>query len=149
MESRRQSALVKQLQRQIAHQRRREEKNMYTNLRHRMERRDFLDRHFLELEKEIIQSFDARYESIKNAIELNKLRFELDLQYKIDEICSGPSLSSVAPPTVAVQENTRYNDYLFFKNLYPTAASNYDNDFFYASVALVLFAYAFIERFTC
>ena len=144
MASRVQQALVKQIERQVRNQKRQENKIMYTALRHRMQQNKLVEEHFAECEFDTLQKFDLYYTRMKDAIEINKTRFDLCLNDRVDKIFANhhqPTVMYAFDQKEFDDTNQRIfeseNNGLFFKNLYsPTGGRNSDpdNGGFYAVV---------------
>ena len=141
MSSRIQLSLVKRLERQMKQLEKKETKQFYRQLNHRVRQLETVNEHFDEQRKQIIENFDAYYKQIEESMMIGKLRFELLLNEKIDDIDF--SYVSNHEEVVEVDEISmaNMNSHLFFQGLYPTNAKNYDNDAFYACVFLMLALY--------
>ena len=145
MSSRIQLSLVKRLERQMKQLEKKETKQFYRQLRHRVRQLETVNEHFDEQRKQIIDNFDAYYKQIEDSMMINKLRFELLLNEKLDEI----DFSYIANHEEVVdideisnQMMLNSNSHLFFQGLYPTNANgNSDNDAFYAFIFLMLTFY--------
>ena len=147
MSSRIQLSLVKRLERQMKQLEKKETKQFYRQLRHRVRQLETVNEHFDEQRKQIIDNFDAYYKQIEDSILINKLRFELLLNEKIDDIDF--SYISNHEEVIDIDEISNQmmlnsNSHLFFQGLYPTNAKNSDNDAFYAFVFLMLTFYTII-----
>jgi len=146
MSSRIQQALVKQLARQIRNQTRRENKLLHTALRHKIQQHKLVEEHFADREYDALQKFDMYYQKIKDSIEINKTRFDLSVDERIDRIFENHHrpVQILAFDNAEFQEATdrmfkSSNNALFFKNLYSstgrTLGNSQNNDVFYALVA--------------
>ena len=145
METRTQLALVRQLQRQIRNQERRENKAFHFELRKRSQRLDVVHEHFDALEADTRRMFDAYFETIKRGIELRKARFDLSIAYEVDNLCGFKTTKQTFDVDKFEEDAARMfqssNDVLFFKTLYsypsgPRPDSN--NDAFYIVVGVIL-----------
>jgi hypothetical protein len=145
METRLQTALVKQLQRQMRNQERRENKTFHTELRKRARQFDVVHDHFHTMETYTKRMFDDYFETIKRAVELNKTRFDLSIAYEIDNLYAFDTNRYHFDVDGFEEEATRMfkssNDVLFFQSLYsypsgPRPDSN--NDFFYIFIGVSL-----------
>jgi len=145
METRTQLALVRQLQRQIRNQERRENKAVHYELRKRSQRLDVVHEHFDALEADTRRMFDAYFETIKRGIELRKARFDLSIAYEVDNLCGFKTTKQTFDVDKFEEDAARMfqssNDVLFFKTLYsypsgPRPDSN--NDAFYIVVGVIL-----------
>lgn len=144
-----QLALEKQIRRQILNIQRRENKFLYMSLRHRIEKQNLINNHFEDLESRISRSFMNHYTDLCRAIELNKQKFDLSLEYKLLEIQSKPKTNDVKIDDVNIDDmmmNSSLNEYLFFKSLYPSSSisSCNNNDIFYTCVGIMIIAYSLI-----
>jgi hypothetical protein len=145
MSSRIQLSLVKRLARQMRQIEKKETKQFYRQLRHRVRQLETVNDHFDEQRKQIIDNFDAYYKQIEDSMMINKLRFELLLNEKINDIDF--SYISNHEEVIDIDEISNQmillnsNSHLFFQGLYPTNAKNSDNDAFYAFVFLMLAFY--------
>jgi hypothetical protein len=147
MSTRIQLALLKQLERQMRNMARRENQRLHMELRHRIQQQRLIDEEFTGREYDAIGSFDAYYHRIKEAIEINKTRFDLCLDEKINRIFE----NHYEPKTIyefadAEFENASKkmfydaNQGLFFQNLYSStvpSGGTYNNDTFYAVITFI------------
>ena len=145
MSSHIQLALVKRLEKQMKQLEKKETKQFYRQLRHRVRQLETVNDHFDEQRKQIIDNFDAYYKQIEESMMINKLRFELLLNEKLDDIDF--SYISNHEEVIDIDEISNQmmlnsNSHLFFQGLYPTNANgNSDNDAFYAFIFLILTFY--------
>ena len=137
MSSRVQIALVKQLNRQLKIAEQKENQRLHRELRHRVRQFKIVDDHFDERRDEIVIGFENYREQIADAIAINKTRFELCIDEKIETIVDYDydiiheeiidDTDEVAKRLYSVQ-----NSLLFFGSLYPTTNKNsYNNDFYW------------------
>ena len=138
MSSRVQIALVKQLNRQLKIAEQKENQRLHRELRHRVRQFKMIDDHFDERRDEIVIGFENYREQIADAIAINKMRFELcidekietivdyDYDYVIDHDEIVDDTDEVAKRLYSVQ-----NSLLFFGSLYPTTNKNSRNTDFY------------------
>ena len=134
MSSRVQIALVKQLNRQLKIAEQKENQRLHRELRHRVRKFKLVDDHFDERRDEIVTSFENYREQIADAIAINKTRFELCIDEKIETIVDYDinheeiidDTDEVAKRLYSVQ-----NSLLFFGSLYPTTNKNSRNTDFY------------------
>ena len=134
MSSRVQIALVKQLNRQLKIAEQKENQRLHRELRHRVRKFKLVDDHFDERRDEIVISFENYREQIADAIAINKTRFELCIDEKIETIVDYDinheeiidDTDEVAKRLYSVQ-----NSLLFFGSLYPTTNKNSRNTDFY------------------
>ena len=143
MSSRVQIALVKQLNRQLKIAEQKENQRLHRELRHRVRKFKLVDDHFDERRDEIVISFENYREQIADAIAINKTRFELCIDEKIETIVDYDinheeiidDTDEVAKRLYSVQ-----NSQLFFGSLYPTKNTNsYNNDFYWFSFAVLVY----------
>ena len=134
MSSRVQIALVKQLNRQLKIAEQKENQRLHRELRHRVRQFKMIDDHFDERRDEIVIGFENYREQIADAIAINKTRFELCIDEKIETIVDYDinheeiidDTDEVAKRLYSVQ-----NSLLFFGSLYPTTNKNSRNTDFY------------------
>ena len=134
MSSRVQIALVKQLNRQLKIAEQKENQRLHRELRHRVRKFKLVVDHFDERRDEIVTSFENYREQIADAIAINKTRFELCIDEKIETIVDYDinheeiidDTDEVAKRLYSVQ-----NSLLFFGSLYPTTNKNSRNTDFY------------------
>ena len=137
MSSRIQIALVKQLNRQLKIAEQKENQRLHRELRHRVRTFKLVHDHFDEQRDEIATSFENYREQVIDAIAINKLRFELCIDQKLEGIVDSnyvikrdeiiDDTDEVAKRLYSVQ-----NSMLFFGSLYPTKNTNsYNNDFYW------------------
>jgi hypothetical protein len=144
METRLQIALVKQLQRQIRSQERRENKMFYTDLRNRSSAIRLVNEHFHAAEIETRRLFDSFQANIERAIKLNKDRFDVSVSYALDDEPTNTSGKYSFDVDRFEEDAARMfqssNDVLFFKSLYSSPASPQDsnNDVFYMVVGVFI-----------
>ena len=86
MESRIQTALVKQLRRQMHHSNRADKETFHTTIRHLAQRRRLVDEHFAQREYNIVVMFGAYNHRVKNILDVNKTRFDLCVREQVDTI---------------------------------------------------------------
>jgi len=147
METRLQTALVRQLQRQMRNQERRENRMFHFELRQRAERLTLVHDHFDALEADTKRLFDSCKVAIDRAMKLNKDRFDIAVSYAIDAPDNDVkkySFDSDGFEKEAARIIRSSNDVLFFKGLYsypasPRPVSNNDNnDLFYMVVGVLV-----------
>lgn len=134
MSSRVQIALVKQLNRQLKIAEQKENQRLHRELRHRVRKFKLVDDHFDERRDEIVIGFENYREQIVDAIAINKTRFDLCIDEKIETIVDYDinheeiidDTDEVAKRLYSVQ-----NSLLFFSGLYPTTNKNSRNTDFY------------------
>ena len=145
MSSRVQIALVKQLNRQLKIAENKENQRLHRELRHRVRKFKLVNDHFDEQRDEIAISFENYREQIADAIAINKMRFELCINQKLEDIVDHDyvinheeivdDVDEVAERMYSVQ-----NSQLFFGSLYPTKNTNsYNNDFYWFSFAVLVY----------
>ena len=145
MSSRVQIALVKQLNRQLKIAENKENQRLHRELRHRVRKFKLVNDHFDEQRDEIVISFENYREQIADAIAINKMRFELCVNQKLEDIVDHDyvinheeivdDIDEVAERMYSVQ-----NSQLFFGSLYPTKNTNsYNNDFYWFSFAVLVY----------
>lgn len=137
MESTRlQTAIVKQINRQIKNYQQKTNKELYLSLNHRIQNINMVKDHFKSLEIDVAKKFDAYFENIRRSVEFNKNKFDLSLDYNISE----QLFDSYTYPVINNETDDVYDDeiyknmnkYLFFQGLYPTYEhKNFNNDTFY------------------
>jgi hypothetical protein len=141
MSHRIQLALTRQIERQIANTKRREHKQMMMSLRHRIEQIRLVDEHFEAREYDALQKVDVYYQKIKERIEINKARFDLCVDEKIEAIFADhhqPQLYTFDQnefDETNERMSVRANDYLFFKQLYPSVSNPDDGNLGFYAVA--------------
>ncbi|AGE59960.1 hypothetical protein ATCVWI0606_028R [Acanthocystis turfacea Chlorella virus WI0606] len=144
METRIQTALVRQLQRQIRNQERRENKMFYTDLRNRSSAIQLVNEHFHAAEIETRRLFDSLQTAIDRAIKLNKDRFDASVSYTLDTPTINEekyTFDSDEFEKEAVRMFRSSNDVLFFKSLYSypeSPRSDSNNDLFYIVVGVLV-----------
>lgn len=143
--SRVQQAVLKQLARQIRHQTRRENEMFHMNLRHRIQQHNLVQEHFADREHDALQKFESYFKRIQDAIQINKTRFDLSVDERIDAIFQNHHrpVPLLAFDQAEFQETSdrmfkASNDTLFFKNLYSSTGGNpgkpSNNDDFYTLI---------------
>lgn len=148
MSSRVRTALVKQLNRQLKIAERKENQRLHRELRHRVRKFKMVDDHFDERRDEIVIGFENYREQIADAIAINKTRFELCIDEKIETIVDYDydiNHDEIVDDTddVAKRLYSVQNSLLFFSGLYPTNNTDTDNIKFYW---FVLFAILYAVR---
>ena len=141
MSSRVQIALVKQLHRQLRIAENKENQRLHRELRHRIRKFKLVDDHFDERRDEISISFENYREQIVDAIAINKMRFELCIDEKIETIVDYDiDHEEVVDDTDEFSERmySVKNSLLFFSSLYPTNNIDTDNIKFYWFVLFVI-----------
>ncbi|AGE49355.1 hypothetical protein ATCVCan0610SP_031R [Acanthocystis turfacea Chlorella virus Can0610SP] len=144
METRIQTALVRQLQRQIRNQERRENKMFYTDLRNRSSAIQLVNEHFHAAEIETRRLFDSFQTAIDRAVKLNKDRFDASVSYTLDTPTINEekyTFDSDEFEKEAVRMFRSSNDVLFFKSLYSypeSPRSDSNNDLFYIVVGVLV-----------
>lgn len=145
MSSRVQIALVKQLNRQLKIAERKENQRLHRELRHRVGKFKMVDDHFDERRDEIVIGFENYREQIADAIALNKTRFELCINQKLEDIVDYDYVinhDEVIEDVEDVEERlySDQNSFLFFGSLYPTTNTNsYNDDFYWFSCAVLAY----------
>jgi uncharacterized protein YktB (UPF0637 family) len=145
MSSRVQIALVKQLNRQLKIAENKENQRLHRELRHRVRKFKVVNDHFDEQRDEIMISFENYREQIADAIAINKMRFELCINQKLEDIVDHDyvinheeiidDVDEVAERMYSVQ-----NSQLFFGSLYPTKNNiSYNNDFYWFTFAVLVY----------
>ncbi|AGE59291.1 hypothetical protein ATCVOR07043_034R [Acanthocystis turfacea Chlorella virus OR0704.3] len=144
METRIQTALVRQLQRQIRNQERRENKMFYTDLRNRSSAIQLVNEHFHAAEIETRRLFDSFQTAIDRAVKLNKDRFDASVSYTLDTPTINEekyTFDSDEFEKEVVRMFRSSNDVLFFKSLYSypeSPRSDSNNDLFYIVVGVLV-----------
>jgi len=134
MSSRVQIALVKQLNRQLRIAENKENQRLHRELRHRIRKFKLVNDHFDERRDEISISFENYREQIVDAIAINKMRFELCIDEKIETIVDYDiNHEEIVDDTDEFSERmySVKNSLLFFSSLYPTNNTDTDNIKFY------------------
>jgi hypothetical protein len=136
MSSRVQIALVKQLNRQLKIAEQKENQRLHRELRHRVRKFKMVDDHFDERRDEIVIGFENYREQVADAIAINKTRFELCIDEKIETIVDYDydiNHEEIVDDTddVAKRLYSVQNSLLFFGSLYPTTNKNSRNTDFY------------------
>jgi hypothetical protein len=143
MSSRIQIALVKQLNRQLKIAEQKENQRLHRELRHRVRKLKLVEDHFDEQRDEISISFENYREQVIDAIAINKMRFDLRVDEKIETIVDYDYVinhETIVDDTdeVAKRLYSLSNSLLFFSSLYPTNNADADNVKFYWLVLFVL-----------
>ena len=141
MSNRIQIALVKQLNRQLKIAENKENQRLHRELRHRIRKFKLVNDHFDERRDEIVISFENYREQIVDAIAINKMRFELCIDEKIETIVDYDiDHEEVVDDTDEFSERmySVKNSLLFFSSLYPTNNIDTDNIKFYWFVLFVI-----------
>jgi hypothetical protein len=134
MSSRVQIALVKQLNRQLRIAENKENQRLHRELRHRIRKFKLVNDHFDERCDEISISFENYREQIVDAVAINKMRFELCIDEKIETIVDYDiNHEEIVDDTDEFSERmySVKNSLLFFSSLYPTNNTDTDNIKFY------------------
>jgi len=145
MSTRIQIALVKQLNRQLKIAENKENQRLHRELRHRVRKFELVNDHFDEQREDITLSFENYRAQVEDAIAINKMRFELCINQKLETIVDYDyvinheevvdDVDEVAERMYSVQ-----NARLFFGSLYPTTNTNsYNNDFYWFSFAVLVY----------
>jgi two-component sensor histidine kinase len=145
MSSRVQIALVKQLNRQLKIAENKENQRLHRELRHRVRKFELVNDHFDEQREDITLRFENYRDQIADAVAINKMRFELCIDEKLETIIDYDyvinhdevidDVDEVAERMYSVQ-----NSLLFFGSLYPTKNTNsYNNDFYWFSFAVLVY----------
>lgn len=145
MSTRVQIALVKQLNRQLKIAEKKENQRLHRELRHRVRKFELVNEHFDEQREDITLSFENYRAQVEDAIAINKTRFELCINQKLETIVDHEyvinheevidDIDEVAERMYSVQ-----NSQLFFGSLYPTRNTNsYNNDFYWFSFAVLVY----------
>ena len=148
MSSRVQIALVKQLNRQLKIAENKENQRLHRELRHRVRKFKLVNDHFDEQRDEIMISFENYREQIVDAIAINKMRFELCINQKLEDIVDHDYVINHEEivddvedvDEVAERLYSDQNSLLFFGSLYPTTNTNsYNDDFYWFSCAVLAY----------
>jgi hypothetical protein len=145
MSSRVQIALVKQLNRQLKIAEKKEDQRLHRELRYRVRKIKLVDDHFDEQRDEISISFENYREQIVDAIAINKMRFELCINQKLEDIVDYDYIinhDEIVEDVDEVAERlySNQNSHLFFGSLYPTTNTNsYNDDFYWFSCAVLAY----------
>jgi hypothetical protein len=145
MSTRVQIALVKQLNRQLKIAENKENQRLHRELRHRVRKFELVNDHFDEQREDIALSFENYRAQVEDAIAINKMRFELCVNQKLETIVDYDyvinheeivdDVDEVAERMYSVQ-----NSQLFFGSLYPTTNTNsYNTDFYWFSFAVLVY----------
>ena len=145
MSTRVQIALVKQLNRQLKIAENKENQRLHRELRHRVRKFELVNDHFDDQREDITLSFENYRAQVEDAIAINKMRFELCINQKLETIVDYDyvinheevvdDVDEVAERMYSVQ-----NARLFFGSLYPTTNTNsYNNDFYWFSFAVLVY----------
>lgn len=145
MSNRIQIALVKQLNRQLKIAENKENQRLHRELRHRARKFELVNDHFDEQREEITRSFENYRDQVVDAIAINKMRFELCINHKLETIVDHEyvinreevidDIDEVAERMYSIQ-----NSQLFFGSLYPTRNTNsYNDDFYWFSFAVLVY----------
>jgi hypothetical protein len=138
-------ALVKKLNRQLKMAEKKENQRLHRELRHRVRKFELVNDHFDEQREDIVLSFENYRAQVEDAIAINKMRFELCVNQKLETIVDYDyvinheelvdDVDEVAERMYSVQ-----NSQLFFGSLYPTKNTNsYNNDFYWFSFAVLVY----------
>jgi len=141
MSNRIQIALVKQLNRQLRIAENKENQRLHRELRHRIRKFKLVNDHFDERRDEISISFENYREQIVDAVAINKMRFELCIDEKIETIVDYDiNHEEIVDDTDEFSERmySLSNSLLFFSSLYPTNNTDTDNIKFYWFVLFVI-----------
>jgi hypothetical protein len=141
MSSRVQIALVKQLNRQLKIAENKENQRLHRELRHRIRKFKLVNDHFDERRDEIAISFENYREKVTDAIAINKMRFDLCIDEKIETIVDYDiNHEEIVDDTDEFSERmySVKNSLLFFSSLYPTNNTDTDNIKFYWFVLFVI-----------
>jgi len=136
-----QIALVKQLNRQLNIAENKENQRLHRELRHRIRKFKLVNDHFDERRDEISISFENYREQIVDAVAINKMRFELCIDEKIETIVDYDiNHEEIVDDTDEFSERmySVKNSLLFFSSLYPTNNIDTDNIKFYWFVLFVI-----------
>lgn len=145
MSNRIQIALVKQLNRQLKIAENKENQRLHRELRHRVRKFELVNDHFDEQREEITLSFENYRAQVEDVIAINKMRFELCINQKLETIVDHEyvinheevidDIDEVAERMYSIQ-----NSQLFFGSLYPTRNTNsYNGDFYWFSFAVLVY----------
>jgi hypothetical protein len=137
MSSRVQIALIKQLNRQLNIAENKENQRLHRDLRHRVRKFKLVNDHFDKRRDEISISFENYREQIVDVIAINKMRFELCIDEKIENIVDyGIDHEEIVDDTDEFSERmySLSNSLLF----YPTNNTDTDNIKFYWFVLFVI-----------
>jgi len=141
MSNRIQIALVKQLNRQLRIAENKENQRLHRELLHRIRKFKLVNDHFDERRDEISISFENYREQIVDAVAINKMRFELCIDEKIETIVDYDiNHEEIVDDTDEFSERmySVKNSLLFFSSLYPTNNTDTDNIKFYWFVLFVI-----------
>ena len=144
MSSRIQLNLVKRLEKQMRQLEKKETKQFYRNLNRRVRQLETVNDHFDDQKKRILKNFDAYYKQIEDSMLINKLRFELCLNDKLEDIMNDYTYIANHEEVVDIDDISmmlKSNSHLFFQGLYPTNSDGKsdNNDAFYAFVFMMAF----------
>jgi len=146
MSSKIQEHLVKQLNRQLRIAENKENQRLHRELRHCVRKIKLVDDHFDKRRDEISLNFEKYREHIVDAIAINKMRFELCIDEKIETIADyNINHEKIVDDTDEFSERmySMKNSLLFFSSLYPTNNIDANNIKFYW---FVLFVILYIAR---
>jgi len=144
MSNRIQIALVKQLNRQLKIAENKENQRLHRELRHRVRKFKLVNDHFDERRDEIVISYENYREQVTDAIAINKMRFELCIDEKIETIVDYDINHEEIVDDIDEFSERMYslsNSLLFFSSLYPTNNIDTDNIKFYWFVLFVILLY--------
>jgi len=144
MSNRIQIALVKQLNRQLKIAENKENQRLHRELRHRVRKFKLVNDHFDERRDEIVISYENYREQVTDAIAINKMRFELCIDEKIETIVDYDIDHEEIVDDIDEFSERMYslsNSLLFFSSLYPTNNIDTDNIKFYWFVLFVILLY--------
>jgi hypothetical protein len=144
MSNRIQIVLVNQLNRQLKIAENKENQRLHRELRHRVRKFKLVNDHFDERRDEISISFENYREQIVDAVAINKMRFDLCIDEKIETIVDYEiDHEEIVDDTDEFSERmcSLSNSLLFFSSLYPTNNTDTDNIKFYWVVLFVILLY--------
>ena len=130
-----------------------ENQRLHRELRHRVRKIKLVNDHFDEQRDEISISFENYREQIADAIAINKMRFELCIHQKLEDIVDHDYVinhDEVIEDVEDVDEVAErlysdQNSLLFFGSLYPTTNTNsYNDGFYWFSFAVLVYMCSFL-----
>jgi hypothetical protein len=145
MSTRVQIALVKQLNRQLKIAENKENQRLHRELRHRVRKFELVNDHFDEQREDITLSFENYRSQVEDAIAINKMRFGLCVNQKLETIVDYDYVINHEEIVDDVDEvadimYSAQNSQLFFGSLHPTKNTNsYNNDFYWFSFAVLVY----------
>jgi hypothetical protein len=142
-----QNVLLKQLQRQMRIAELKENQRLHRELRYYVRKYELINDHFDEQRDGIVLSFEKYKNLVMEKIALNKTRFDLNINHKIERILDQDYAIDHEEDIDDVDEVSKrlyadQNSKLFFGSLYPTYNTNKNNMDFYAFLSsLIVFIF--------